>query len=65
MKVKFLKGAAGPDWCYRAGEVVELDDEEALSLIKVGAAEKVKNKSIQKAVAASGSRTMTERFKFK
>lgn len=67
MKVRFLKGAAGPDYCYTANQILDIDDELAHSLLKAGTVErvKVKNKLINKTVAPSGSRTMTEREKFK
>lgn len=54
MKVKFLKSAVGPIGRFAKGDVAEIDDKDAKSLIDHGIAELVAEKRVdvrQKATA--------------
>lgn len=44
MKVKFLVSVGGLDYTYQAGEIYEIEKEEAIKFIEGGIAEEVKEK---------------------
>lgn len=44
MKVKFLVSVGGLDFAYQAGDIYEIEKEEAVRFINGGIAEEVKEK---------------------
>lgn len=54
MKIKILKGLAGPKFVYNPGDVVEMEDKQAIRLCKAGIAQPIKEQKTETAVKPPG-----------